>query len=118
MALYDTLLQMRSDGVHVTTKVLGGTYSMGAVLLQAGTERLMGRGSFLMIHEGSLEFSSTYAGVKDLTQFMELFHKRAAEVLAEPSILSKKEVKERWARRDWYMDYREAKRLGFVDGVG
>jgi len=51
MALYDFIQTLRSDGHHITTTALGMAASMAGVLLQAGDTRVMGRESWLLIHE-------------------------------------------------------------------
>jgi ATP-dependent Clp protease, protease subunit len=50
LALYDYLRWLSLDGHHVTTAALGMAASIGAVILQAGDWRVIGRESFVFLH--------------------------------------------------------------------
>ena len=53
LALYDHLQELKLRGHHLTTIGLGAVASMGPVLLQAGSHRVLGANAFLMLHEAS-----------------------------------------------------------------
>ena len=53
LAIYDYLRYLSGRGNPITTVALGMAASMGAVLMQAGDHRVMGRHAHLLIHEAS-----------------------------------------------------------------
>lgn len=55
IAIYDAITTSRN---HITVKVYGHAMSMGAVILQAADERLIAPNARLMIHYGTMGYSS------------------------------------------------------------
>lgn len=55
LAIYDALIAF--DG-KVSITVVGEAYSMGAIILQAGDERLLSPNSSVMIHDGTRSYSN------------------------------------------------------------
>jgi ATP-dependent Clp protease protease subunit len=117
LALWDYLTEFKGKGHKLTTTARGYAASMGGILLQAGHERLMGREAFLLIHEGSGGAIGTAGEVEDLVEFWKKMRIRLADILAERSVMSRKQIERKWARTDWWLDSAEALKLGFVDGV-
>lgn len=115
-AFYDFIQYLRSTCV-VTTRCLGFAASMAGVLLQAGTERIISPNSYFMIHETSTETWGKTSEMKDEMELMEAMQERAYGILADRSSLSVKKIKERSARKDWWLTAKEAKKYGFVDRV-
>lgn len=121
LAIYDTIQRLRRKGHHVTTHGQGIVASMAAVLLQAGDERVMDARAKLMIHEGSTTFGKettmTVGEAEDYRAFGEMLRGDILDILAERSTLSRKQLQNRWSRKDWWMRADEALKLGFVDRV-
>lgn len=117
LALYDFLGELRSRGHHLQVLALGTAASMGGVLLQAGTERLLGRNAFVLVHEvrGGAIGSSSSLG--DTVEFIGRLEERLLAILAERSALTADQIRERWGRRDWWLTAEEAVELGFADAV-
>lgn len=118
-ALYDFLLELKSRGHKIITKTLGMAASMGSILLQAGDERVIGPHSFIMLHEvsGSLSEMRT-SEMEDYTKLFAQFEAKGLDILAERSTLSRQQIKNRWKRKDCWLDAEESLKLGFVDRIG
>lgn len=115
LALFDYLRQLRALGHPVTTMALGRAASMGAVLLQAGSKRVMGRNAFLLIHEVSHQSVGKVSEMEDSVGFTKRLQQRLLAILAERSTLSDREINRRWSRKDWWLDAEEAVALGLAD---
>lgn len=115
LALFDYLRQLRAAGHPVTTMALGRAASMGAVLLQAGSRRVIGRNAFLLIHEVSHHSVGKVSEMEDSVGFTKRLQKRLLAILAERSTLSDREIQRRWARKEWWVDAEEAVELGLAD---
>ena len=61
MGMYDAISACRS---HVTIIVLGHAVSMGSLILQAADERILGKHSVLMIHDGTETITSDCRSVE------------------------------------------------------
>ncbi len=119
LAIFDQIMRMRRAGTKVTTRATGLCASMAAVLLQAGEERIMDQRAKLLIHEGSATFQGTLSVGEqdDFRSFSEMLQSDLLDILAERSTLSRRAIKSKWRRKDWYLSSAEALRLGFVDLV-
>jgi ATP-dependent Clp protease protease subunit len=115
LALFDYLHQLRSIGHPVTTVALGRAASMGAVLLQAGSRRVIGRNAFLLIHEVSHLSVGKVSEMEDSVGFTKRLQQKLLAILAERSTLTDREINRRWARKDWWVDAEEAVALGLAD---
>jgi ATP-dependent Clp endopeptidase proteolytic subunit ClpP len=115
LALFDYLRQLRSLGHPVTTMALGRAASMGAVLLQAGSNRVMGRNAFLLIHEVSHQSVGKVSEMEDGVGFTKRLQQRLLAILAERSTLTEREINRRWSRKDWWLDAEEAVAVGLAD---
>lgn len=117
LAMYDLIQRLRKQGAHVTTRVLGAGFSMGAVLLQAGTERIVTPRSKLLIHEGSNELKGSRAEIQDTQVIWDTLLDDILDIFAERSKLSRRQIVNRWKRKDWYITAEEAVKLGFADRI-
>lgn len=119
LAIFDQIMRMRRGGTHVTTRATGLCASMAAVLLQAGDERIMDKRAKILIHEGSATLQGTFSvgEQEDFREFSDMLKEELLDILAERSTLSKRAIKTKWRRKDWYLGSDEALRLGFVDRV-
>lgn len=119
LSIFDQIMRMRRNGTMITTRATGLCASMAAVLLQAGEERIMDPRAKLLIHEGSATFqgSLSVGEQDDFRSFSEMLQSDLLDILAERSTLSKRAIKTKWRRKDWYLGSEEALKLGFVDRV-
>jgi len=118
LALYDFLIALRSGGVDITTVGIGTAASMGGVLLQAGTKRLVSANASMLIHEVATGAIGKTSEVQDELNYAKSLQDRVLAILAKRSTLPKREIAKRWQRKDWYLDAKEIVSLGFADGIG
>lgn len=121
-ALYDFLKRLQNDGATVETVAYGMAASMGGVLLQAGSPRVMGANAFLLLHEGSLGAIGDVGEVEDRVKLMHLYHERILDIYesrAKP--INKKTtsswIKKNWKRTDWWLNAQKSLEYGFVDEI-
>lgn len=117
LALFDYLRQLQAAGHEVTTVALGRAASMGAVLLQAGSTRVMGRNSFMLVHEVAHSTGGKVSEMEDGVDFTRKLQKQLQRILAERSTLTDLQLARRWARKEWWLDASEAVELGFADSI-
>lgn len=118
LALYDFLMDLRLNGHKLTTVARGMAASMGGILLQAGNERVVGNNSHILIHEISSIGIGKMSELEDEIKFMKRLQDRCLDILAQRSSLSKKQIDNRWKRKDWWLSSNETVDLGFADRIG
>lgn len=116
-ALYDFIRSLSAKGHKVTTKCMGIAASMGAILMQAGDERVMTPTSYLMIHEVSSVSEGRLSELEDAQKVVKKFQNDALAILAKRSTLTVDKIQTRWRKKDWYMSPTEALDLGFIDRI-
>jgi ATP-dependent Clp protease protease subunit len=118
LALFDAIGELKGKGHHVTTIVRGQAASMGGILMQAGTERVIGSNAMVLIHEAYGGGYGTTSTLEDEALFQRRLEERCMAILAERSTLSASEIQERKHRKDWWLNADEAVALGFADRQG
>ena len=115
LAIYDTMQFLTCD---VNTYCIGIAASMGAVLLNAGTEgkRHCLPNSHVMIHQVSGGAQGTAADVERTVGFMYNLKGRLNKILSHHTGKTEKQI-EKDADRDNYMSAEEACAYGLVDRV-
>lgn len=119
LALFDQIQRMRRNGHYITTRGRGIVASMASVLLQAGDIRIMDARAKMLIHEGSTTFSGTLsrAEQEDYREFQAMLLGDILDILSERSTLSRRQIQNKWARKDWWMGAADTVKLGFADRV-
>ena len=117
MHLFDHIQALKLKGHKVTTVALGMAASMAGILLQAGTNRVMGKEAILMLHEISSVAMGKVGEIEDTVKLIEIWMERVARIFAERSKLTPTQIKNRMRRKDWWLDSDEALKLGLVDEV-
>lgn len=115
--LFDVLRDMSDSGHHVTTRALGMAASMGGVLLQAGDTRIMSPRASLLIHEAQFGAGGSFGQVEDQVEFVKQLQDRILTIFSDRSSMSKTQIKNRWKRKNWWLDAQEALKHGFCDEV-
>jgi ATP-dependent Clp endopeptidase proteolytic subunit ClpP len=115
--LFDVMLSLRKDGHHITTITNGMAASMGGILLQAGDRRIAGPNASILIHEASFGAMGSMGQVEDTVEFAKKLQERLLGILAERSSLTKTQIRNRWKRKNWWLDADEALKFGFVDAI-
>lgn len=116
-ALFDFLKHLESRGHHTTTKAMGEAASMGAILLQAGTKRVMTPNAYLLLHDTSGGTQGNMGEMEDTMAFYKMLQGRIQSIVAERSGLSLKAVKAKMNRKDSWMDADTALKLGLIDEI-
>jgi ATP-dependent Clp endopeptidase proteolytic subunit ClpP len=117
MALWDHIQYIKSAGHRVTTSTVGYAASMAGVLLQAGDVRIMGKESWLLIHEGSFGAVGSVGEVEDTVEWVKRMTDRMVSLFAERSTMTKAQIKRKIHRTDWWIDSDEALKHGLVDEI-
>lgn len=110
-----------TSGRHkITMTVQGHAASMGAILLQAADERVIGPESVLMIHKVSAGAAGKVSEIMNTAKFLERMCDRIANVFVERSEgrIDLKTFQRKWQHDDWWLDAEEALQYGFVDRIG
>lgn len=115
--LFDTILELRRTGHHITTIAQGMAASMAGVLLQAGDKRVMSESAALLIHEAAFGVMGSYGKIEDQVEFVKKLQKRILRIFADRSNMTEEEIENKWHRKDWWMMADEALEHGFCDEV-
>ena len=115
--LFDFLRDLSAKGHKITTKCMGIAASMGAILMQAGDERVITPNAFFMVHEVQGESEGTTSQREEQLKIAKAFQARGLDILAERATLSRAEIAKRWVHKDWYMTAEEALKNGFIDRI-
>jgi ATP-dependent Clp protease protease subunit len=116
LALYD-FLRLMCESRHVTVTALGKAASMGSVILQAGSERIMGANAWLLIHEVSKGAIGNVSELKAEAEFADSLWKNLSVILSERSTLSALQIRNKAKNKDWWLTAPEALKLGFIDRI-
>lgn len=117
LALWDFIQTVKSQGHRVTTSAIGYAASMAGILLQAGDERVMGGEAWLMIHEASFGAMGKTYEVEDRVEWIKMVQERILRIFASRSNMDVEEIRDKWSRRDWWLDSDSALELGFIDAI-
>jgi ATP-dependent Clp protease protease subunit len=123
LMVYEILSHV-ADEMPVKTIALGSADSMAGIILQAGSERLIGAHSSLTIHE--VRISTGFAGLlgesletrKELDKNMDELNSRLVKILCSKAKMTEKELKAKIKGKDWQVHPEDAIKFGFVDGIG
>ncbi len=117
MALFDHIRQMSRDGHKITTRSNGYAASMAGILLQAGDIRVIGKESYVLIHEISTGAVGKIGELEDVVEFTHMIQKRVLDIFAERSNKKAAYFEKHWTRKDWWLSSDDCLEIGFVDEV-
>lgn len=119
LSAYDTLMDFRKRGGHVTTQAKGYAASMGAILLQAGDQRIIAPNAKILIHEVS-QFNFGIDTAEDATEKaieLKKLNKQLVSILATRSGNSERKILDLITKKDCWLTAKEALELHFVDKI-
>jgi len=118
-ALLETIQEIRSMGTKIITIGTGMVASYGAVLLQAGDERILTSSTIFMVHGLSAESLrvENLHSLGDTKKMLDGVEDRMITLMAKRSKLTKRAVKAMITRKDAFMSANEALEKGFCDRV-
>jgi ATP-dependent protease ClpP protease subunit len=121
LAMMEFINRMRRDHeVRIDTAVLGYAYSMGAVVLQAGDHRTIGRFGTLMLHSTSWIISGDDERIfKDFQRLATHYQETVAQLFAARTGYRDAGWWRRfiWSGRDRFLGPQECLELGLVDEI-
>ena len=117
MALFDHIRDIRKDGHKVTTVSQGYAASMAGILIQAGDVRVIGKESYVLIHEISTGAVGKIGEIEDVVEFTHKIQDRVLDIFADRSKKKAAYYAKHWKRKDWWLDSTECLEIGFVDEV-
>jgi ATP-dependent Clp endopeptidase proteolytic subunit ClpP len=124
MQLFDHIQWLKAEGHHVTTTATGYAASMGGILIQAGTKRVMTTESWLMVHEVASGASGKTSDIEDEVEFMKRIQARVLQIFADraagtnrPKAITKARLKRLSTRKDCWLSSMECFDFGLVDEV-
>lgn len=127
MGIYDSIKNCKCKTNFIG---YGQLCSMGTIIIQAATRRLITANSTFMVHWGSSDISGHYLSAQNLAAFEKMSGEKMIEIYAERCCkgkffkerdynLSKTKtyIKRKLSGGDWYMTADDAIYYGFVDGI-
>lgn len=122
LVMYDTIRAFVEDGITIKTLVYGKASSMAAILLQAGSERVIAPHAYIMMHEGSVSAKNYTRKVTDMendAKFQKRLQDDLVALVAERSKkLTATEIRARIKKGEWFMNATECVKFGFADRIG
>jgi len=117
MALFDFISRLKRTH-RITTSVLGFSASMAAILLQAGSHRIVGGETSIMLHELTGGAVGRIADIEDTTAFLRKIQDRVINLFLERSggRIDRDTFLQNW-KREWWLNAEEMVRWGFADEV-
>ena len=128
MGIYDAIKNCKCK-----TTIIGYSQvcSMGTIIMQAATKRLITPHACFMVHWGNSEISGYYLSSQNLASFEKTLAQRMVGIYAErcqktgeyfkerENNLSKTKsyIKRKLSAGDWYMSAEESIYYGFIDGI-
>jgi ATP-dependent Clp endopeptidase proteolytic subunit ClpP len=117
LALGDLIESMSDAGHHITTRVAGKAASMAGVILQFGDTRIIGRNSWLHLHEVSTGSIGKASDLEDTAELAKRLTLQACEIYARKSTKSARQIHRMMERHEVWLSPREALELGFCDEI-
>jgi len=120
--MFDDIRRASDAGHHVTTVITGYAASMAGVLVQAGDHRVIGKHSYLHLHEGSGWSVGKVSSQKDELQFLETLTRQMCKIYADRAArvggtLTADELYSMIERRELWLSAEEALEYRFVDEI-
>jgi len=105
---------MEASKTPVKTVGIAVCASMGAYLLMGGHERECHKNTTILLHDGSLQLSSTSKKAKDTMRYYDELEARMKKFVLDKTKITE-EVYDEKADEEWYMFGDQALELGIVD---
>ena len=115
--LFDYIRDLSANGHHVTTGCTGMAASMAGILVQAGDTRWMHAEAWYMLHRAAFGAAGQTFEIEDRTEWVKRIEKRIIDIFVARSSLTARRIKNKWDRKDWWIDSDQALEFGLVDEV-
>lgn len=110
--------EISTRGVFISTTALGMAASMAGIVLQAGNRRVVAPNAWVLIHELTAGTRGNLQKMKDDLKFIESLREKGYDILTERSTLTKKEIQDMTAGREFYMSPEEILKYKLADEIG
>lgn len=125
LGLYDIISSFVDSGIPVTTVAMGAADSMAAVLIQAGSRRLIGSNSYMTLHEIQIQHQDPMMAMQrqsvsdreEEDARIRKLNDRLVRILASKSKVDAATIAKK-IKKDWVLDPEDAVEHGFVDATG
>lgn len=117
LALYDFIGELQNRGHKVTTKALSVAASMGAILLQAGDERVATKNTMIMLHEGSAQMQGSKGEIEDQQKLWNKLQGKFETIACERSGMTVRKYRALTKRKNAWLDAKEALELNLIDRI-
>lgn len=117
LAFGDALEGFSRKGHHVTVTVAGMAASMAGVILQFADHRVIGRNSYLHLHEVSTGAIGKASDLMDTAELAKRLTRQSAEIYARRARRSADEIFDMMHRQEVWLTAEQALDLGFVDEI-
>ena len=119
LALFDFLTELREQGHSITGITRGYAASMAGILLQACDHRVIGKESWVLIHEVSAGMMGSFGELEDRLKWLQKVQNRILDIFAARSAgkKSRDDFEHAWQRTDFWLSSDDAVTWGVVDEV-
>lgn len=115
LAIYNLLAEHARDKGQVTVKVLGLAASAASIIAMAGTNVLIAKSAFFMIHNTWVLAGGDRIAFREVADWLEPFDLAAAEIYEDRSDLDLKDIQSMLDKETW-IPGSKAVEDGFADG--
>jgi ATP-dependent Clp protease protease subunit len=115
--VYDAIRSLAALGNEVTVEGRGVVASMGLLLMQAGTKRIVSKTTRIMLHELSDSIGGTRTKLEHAMEDVRCVNDMLLSIVADRSKFTLKELKEKCKLTDVWFSAQEALDVGLVDEV-
>jgi len=88
---------------YINTYAIGGVSSSAAMLFIAGDSRIIGKNSYLMFHDGSIELSDNVNNLENVAKITKLMSTQTHSLLSEISGLRPPKFFQEKMKTEWYV---------------
>lgn len=113
-AIHDALELASAKGIQIVTVALGKVQSAATIVYLAGDIRITSPNAIFTIHEASTWLSGKVSEQKDYLKFLSDCEERYLKLVTSKSNITRRMLKQRAYRKDWYFTAEEALKLRFA----
>lgn len=120
LGLFDSLRVIAEGGHHLTMVVRGYAASLGAILLQAGDERVVGPESMFMLHSVSSVVGGKVEEMEDDLEFTRMLNTKLMDIVARKSggKFTGASLYRKIKKKDWWLTAEQVVENGLADRIG
>lgn len=117
LAIYDSIMELRQDGIKVRIVATGSCMSMGVIIMQAASERCSLKHAQFLLHELHMVSQGSFTELGDRHKEAKRMQEVLNALLLGRSGLTGSKLKELTERRDTYLTAQDAKKYHIIDRI-